>query len=138
MTGDDRLAVNKKRFTNVQIAAALWKHDGIVPRAAEELATKRQVIHARIDRSPELQAMQAEITDSIRDYARGTIYGGLKAGDAQMARWYAERKMRDEGYGTKVETTVDTAQIERLVDAIAKGGLGALRAVKAALAHTGH
>jgi hypothetical protein len=122
------------KFNRSQIAKALRGADGMVAKAAAALGTDRQTIHERIGRSVELQAVLRETGDNLKDMARGTIYAALKAGDAQMARWYAERKMRDEGYGTKLEMVVDTAQLERLAEAIARGGIGTLRAVKAALA----
>src|SRR5471030_1907298 len=92
-----------KRFTIAQIAAALRKHDGLIPRAASELKTARQAIHERISRSPELRAVLVEIEEDLRTDARGAIAAALKAGDMPTVRWFAERKMRDEGYGTKID-----------------------------------
>lgn len=132
MTGTD-VAKGRKKFTIGMIAAALIKHDGLVPRAAEELKTDRQTIHDRISRSAELQATIRDIDEGMKVNARGAIAEALRAKDMPTVRWYAERKMRDEGFGTRIETGVDTAQIERIVEAIAKGGPTAIRSVLAAV-----
>lgn len=126
-----------KRFTIAAIAAALRKHGGLIPRAADELKTSRQSIHERIDRSPELKAVLLEIEEDMKTDARGAISDALKAKDMPTVRWFAERKMRDEGFGTKIETAIDAGQIERIAEAIAKsGGLAALRAIKASISNT--
>lgn len=127
------MAKGGTKFSNAKIAAALRKHDGLIPRAADELKTARQTIQGRIDRSQELQAVMAEIENDLHDECEGQILKAVKAGDMATARWYAERKMRNRGYGTKVETAVDAASVEKLAEAIGRGGLAAIRAIQAAL-----
>jgi len=124
-----------KRFTNGVIAAALRKHNGVVPRAAEELKTARQTLHSRIARSPKLQSVQIEIIDEMKDAARGAIAASIRRGDMVTVRWFAERKMKDEGYGTHSATSTDNAAvIDKIAAAIACAGIEACRAVAAALA----
>lgn len=125
---------NKKRFSNAQIIAALIEHDGVIPRAAEKLKTSPQAITQRIDRSTEIQEAIAQMETDLKATVRGNIARAIKAGDSGMSRWYAERKMRDEGYGTQIAVGVDEAQIARIAEAIASAGINALRAVQAAIA----
>lgn len=127
------MAKGKTNHTIAKVAAALRAADGIVPRAAEALGLARQNVHERIARSPQLQAVMAEIDDDMKDHAEGAIAKALKAGDMATVRWYAERKMRDK-YGARIEIGLDTAGLEGLAAAIAKGGADAIRLAKAAIA----
>lgn len=121
-----------KRFSIAQIAGMLKKHDGVIPRAAKELGTDRQALHARIARSPELQQAMRDIEDDLKAETQGAITSAIRAGDMATARWYAERKMRKEGYGTRIETAVDDAQIEAFLAGLG-GNPKAYRAALAAL-----
>lgn len=129
--------MGSKRFNILQIASALRKHDGIVPRAAQELNTPRQTIHERIARSTELQAVMLEIEQDMKDNAEGAIAAAIKNGDMPTVRWFAERRMREK-YGARVDVEIDTAALEALAEAIAAhGGMTGLRAVRAVLAGYG-
>ena len=122
-----------KDRTIKQYAAALTKHDGCAPRAAEELGLSPHAVRARIKNSPELQKLIADINEQNREYAQGNITKALKEGDAEMTRFYARTKMRNEGYGTQIAVDVDTAALDALAEAIGMGGATAVRAALAAL-----
>jgi len=74
------------------------------------------------------------IGEDMKANARSAIADALAAKDMATVRWYADRKMRDEGYGPRVEIGLDTAALEGLAEALAKGGVDALRLAKAAIA----
>ena len=113
--------------------SALTATDGMVSAAAEALGVARQTIHQRIQRSPELQAHQTRIAEACLEWAEGAIRSAIKNKDMATVRWFAERKMRHMGYGTRVENSIDTAQLDRIIEAIAACGPAAIRAVRAAI-----
>lgn len=130
------MAGRNKRFTEQQIASALRRCDGIIPAAARLLKTKRQVIHERIERSVTLQVVLTEIEEDQKTTARGNIAKALKKGDMPTTRWYAERKMRKEGFGTRIETGVDEAQVEAFIASLG-GDIGLYRSALAAIEQPG-
>lgn len=121
-----------KHFTIRQIAAALRKTDGIPAHAAKLLGTGRTTVHDRIARSPVLQALVKEITTDLDDQAEGNIAALLRAGDVQITKWYAERKLRHRGYGTKIEAGIDDGQVEAFIASLG-GDIGKYRAALAAI-----
>jgi len=73
-------------------------------------------IYDRIHRSPELQAVPHDIDRDNRCYARGIIAMALRRGDVEMAKWFASRKMRNEGYDTRAELNPKTRMIVVFAD----------------------
>lgn len=94
-----------KGITNAMLKAALRKHAGIYALAAKELGCDRTNVKQRVDRSPELTALCAQLDEEIGDVAEAVIKRQLVAGDGRMARWYAERKMKGRGYATRTEVS---------------------------------
>ena len=92
-----------KNFTEGQLEGALRRSGGLVTQAARTLGTSRQNIHARISRSPHLQAVIAQIVQETLDVAENQVIKKIKKGDGAMTRWFLERKGRDRGYGAKNE-----------------------------------
>jgi hypothetical protein len=134
LTGVDVLGA--KKVTNEQIKAALTAHDGVIPRAAEALTISNQGLHQRIRRSTDLQNHLLEMEEGLKDMAQGNIYRALKAGDMRTVRWFADRKMRDQGYGSRPpEPTIETDKIEAIIEVIGRyGGAPAIREIRAILA----
>lgn len=124
----------KKKFTDAQIAGALRKADGLIPVAAKMLKTTRQTVHERVNRSPGLQQALVDIDQSLQDVVEGKILQAVKKGDMTTARWYAERKMRKRGYGTKIEIeAVPAATLDAIIAALGND-INVLRAIRAAVA----
>lgn len=104
-----------KNITNAMLKAALRKHGGVFVLAAQELGCDRTNVSQRVRRSPELQAVCAQIEEEFGDLAEGVIKVTLNDRDAvtkkptkaaqSMARWYAPMKLRDRGYATRTELT---------------------------------
>lgn len=87
------------------LIAALRKHAGVFVLAARELGCQRHNVSQRVGRSVQLQAVCAEIKAEIGDVAKSVIYDALLKKDKPMARWYAERQLRDEGFGNTTALT---------------------------------
>jgi hypothetical protein len=125
-----------KNITEAQLIAALRKHAGVYVLAARELGCDRANVRARVMRSEKLQALIAEIDAEIGDVAEGVIFDALMKKDRNMAKWYAERKLRGRGYVTRQEQVGADGQplhpaggqalriIVEYVDALPEGEVG--------------
>lgn len=116
------------------MAKALRANSGQPVLAAAALGVSRQAVAERIQHSTILQGVIADIDERLLSKSVDNIEKAIDKGDAQTSRWLLERRGRHLGYGTKVETIIDTAQLEKIAEAIAKGGAVTIRAVQAALA----
>lgn len=59
----------------------------------------------RVNRSPELKLLCANLQEEIGDAAEGVILNSILKGNVQTALAYAKMKLRDRGYVTKTELT---------------------------------
>lgn len=117
---------SKKGVTEKQIIAALWKWGGIKALAAKECGITRQTMQERVDGNPKFQAVIKQIEDETLDIGEGHIVKGVRDGDKDWTKYYMTAKGRKRGYGNKVETSVDEAQLEAIVSALG-GDVEALR-----------
>lgn len=108
------------KATLKQCAAALYKHGGIVMKAAAELGIDRSTLAERISKNPTLQKVKAEVEEILKDKAEGNIHEALEAGDITTSRWYVQQKAKDRGYGA---VSVDDDQLNRLVGAMSPEAL---------------
>lgn len=102
-------ATGPKRISEDRIAAALRKHVGIYSHAAREIGCDRTNIAQRVDRSPRLQKVMADIEGQVCDQADAVVLKTLSqsvgAGAAaqptpeaqRMARWLKDHQLRREG-----------------------------------------
>lgn len=128
--------MSAKKFTDAQLEKALRKACGIKSHAAEKLGVSRQSVQVRVDGSPHLQAVLAEIDETVLDMVDGIILRDLKAKDSATARWMAERKGKKRGYGTKLEIGLSEADLAAVVAAVG-GDLEGLKRLRASVAaHT--
>jgi hypothetical protein len=107
------MATGPKGITNAALKRALRKHGGVYLLAAQELGCDRSNVAHRVARSPDLQKLLADIEEEFGDLAEGVIKStmtirenGKPTKAAQgMAKWYADRKLRDRGFVTRSEVT---------------------------------
>ena len=91
------------KVTDARLRATLRKHDGMQSLTAKALGVTRQCVHDRIQNSPGLQQFIADLNAQIEDTCEGNIFKKIKAKDGTTLRWFAERRLRDRGYGPKPE-----------------------------------
>jgi len=65
----------------------------------------RQGVYNWLARHPELEEVRKEAEDSLLDIAEGHVHTFVVNGDAKMIRWFLDRKGKDRGYTTRVEST---------------------------------
>lgn len=92
-------------ITAAQLEVALRSSAGIYSVAAEKLQTTRQNVFQRVQRSPALKALCAEIEEMMLDMAEAGVVDALNKKDRRMITWYLERKGRHRGYANKTEIT---------------------------------
>lgn len=110
-------ATGPKNISIPQIKAALRKNAAVLTLAARDLGCDRSNIVKRIERTPELQDLVAQIEQEVGDAAEAVIKNKILAGDGETARWYARYKLRDRGYSQRIEQTgVNGAAIAQTVD----------------------
>jgi hypothetical protein len=88
-----------RQASDTRVKAALPRHAGNISAAAQALHMSRQALHARVQRSPELQTAARDAREQIADIADSKIVQSIKRGDMATVRWFADRQMRDRGYG---------------------------------------
>jgi hypothetical protein len=88
-----------RQAPDTRVKAALLRHAGNITGAAQALHMSRQALHARVQRSPELQTAARDAREQIADIADSKIVQSIKRGDMATVRWFADRQMRDRGYG---------------------------------------
>ena len=94
-----------KNITEGQYEGALRKHAGVFTLAARELGVDRTSVSRAIDRSDHLKAVCREIEHEVGDVCVGVIVDALLKKDKQMARWYAQTKLRHLGFSMRTELT---------------------------------
>lgn len=92
-----------KKVTDARLRATLRKHDGMQALTAKALGVSRQAVQQRISGSPELQQFIEDLNAQMDDTCEGNIFKKIKAKDGTTLRWFAERRLRDRGYGPKPE-----------------------------------
>lgn len=94
-----------KKLTVERVTKALRENFGILGPAAEALGVGRNTLWAFRKEHPELDDIIKEIEEGTLDLAETVISKSIKDGNVKTAQWYAERKGKDRGYSTRVETT---------------------------------
>lgn len=107
-----------KGVTEKQLIAALRKWGGIKALAANECGITRQTMQTRVENSKKLQDTIREIEEETLDLGEGHVVKGVREGDKDYVRMYLTQKGRKRGYGNKVETSLDEAQLEAIVSAL--------------------
>lgn len=107
------------QISEARLEGALRKHAGIYSLAAQELGCTRQNVQIRVTSSEYLKGVCKECDDRLKDIGRGQIVKLLSKGEPATVRWYADRKLREDGYGN----SFDLGLSRELLDAL-KAGVG--------------
>lgn len=93
----------EKKLTKAHVVEALESVGGIMTAAARVLNVHRSTIYRFIQEHPDLKTTRADIEEQTKDMAEGQILTAIKNGEMDTVRWYADRKMRERGYGHRSE-----------------------------------
>lgn len=95
-----------RKLTLERVEHALRACHGIKQLTADALGCTRQNLWKFMEANPELKEIVKEIEDSTLDIAENNIVTDIVTGkNVKTSMWYAERKGKDRGYSTRVETT---------------------------------
>ena len=119
----------KKNISKRKLVNAIRKNGGVISLVANELGCSRQNVYDRIKADKEVSDVLDDVINRTGDAVEniilnamttGVVYRPVKQedGEARMvafnldvteqvktAKWYAERKLKDRGYTTRVEQT---------------------------------
>jgi hypothetical protein len=87
------------------LVKALGKTQGLISLACEKAKVSRDFYYDNYKIDPVFRKACDEIIEKQKDLVEATILTMISAKDGAMCRWYADRKMRDRGYVTKLEIT---------------------------------
>jgi hypothetical protein len=105
------------KLNRANVTKALLEQRGILGKAAESLDVTRQNLRAFLLKHPDLEEVRQEASEQLLDVAEAQITNAIEQGDLKTVRWYMERRGKDRGYSTRVETTgKDGGPIEQQVD----------------------
>lgn len=74
----------------------------------------RATLHRYEQKYPEFRDRKHALKSNPNAIAKDVIYEALEKGDKDMAKWYAERKMKDE-FSTKQENDINVKGIEKVL-----------------------
>jgi hypothetical protein len=101
---------------------ALAECGGIRAHAARALGLTRSAVTKRIHNNPHLQEFVRQVEAYAGDMVEGNILDLCADKDGAMLRFYADRKLKDRGYGLKLdfrdETPVDPLAEQRRAEAM--------------------
>lgn len=73
------------RYTDAEIARALYESGGLILRAAQSLGCKRDTISSRVAKNPELQELQAAAREETGDIAEDTLRKAIELENTLMS-----------------------------------------------------
>lgn len=97
----------EKDFGHSDDKIAMTLHDchGDMTATAKILGIRRSSLKDRIDKSPMLQEVKAELDEAIKDVAESNIRKSVLAGNIRDSKFILTTIGKDRGYVTRVETT---------------------------------
>jgi len=105
--------MSRRTLTIAKAEKALRANNGVVLHAAEACGVTRQTFWRFMAEFPQLYDVKTEAEEDIIDVAEGILLTNIRAGDMKSIRWFLDRKAKNRGYSTRVETTgADGAPIQ--------------------------
>lgn len=111
-------------------AAALRASAGIKAAAAERLGIDRSTMQERVEKSPYLQRVLAEVKETMLDLAEGNVAVAIRAKDDKMTRWYLQQQGKERGFGPNLRLDLGEDAAETIAQAFAKADAAGLRAAR--------
>lgn len=93
------------KLSVAKVAKALQEHHGIIMHAAKACGVHRHTMRKFIDEHPELEEIRQQADEELLDIGENHVVNALKEGDMKTVRWHLERKGKNRGYSTRVEST---------------------------------
>jgi len=89
----------KPKYSDKELAKMIKDKMGLLTKVAEHYGCTLRNIQDRIERSTMLQNAYVETVERDSDSAEFVVKKQIREQDADMAKWYLERKGRSRGYG---------------------------------------
>lgn len=130
----------KKNISKRRLINSIRKNGGVISLVANELGCSRKNVYDRIKSNAEIQEVLDDVINRTGDAVENIILNAMTTGvvyrpvvddngeskmmafkieakdQVKTAQWYAERKLKDRGYTTRVEQTgKDGAELKSAV-----------------------
>lgn len=105
----------RSKNTIARLEKALIAHFGIISRAAQACGISRQTAWERVKNSPRLQEAIKSGVEQVLDIAENNVAYYVRRKDKEMTKYVLDRRGKPRGYGNKIETSVDEAQLEAFI-----------------------
>ena len=93
------------KLTLSKVESALMQGNGVISDAARLCGVTRKAIYDFIQKHPELEQTRVEAIEVLKDDAENVVFNAIREGDLKTVRWWLERKAKERGYTTRIETT---------------------------------
>jgi transposase len=90
-------------MTNETIIEAIKGSGGIISTIAKRLNVSWHTADKYIQQSDETKEALADEREAILDMAEGALYGSIKEGNTQDAKWLLATKGRKRGFNEKID-----------------------------------
>tara|TARA_R110000744_G_scaffold195512_1_gene314534 strand:+ start:674 stop:1063 length:390 start_codon:yes stop_codon:yes gene_type:complete len=106
--------MKRDEYTVEDITNIVVDSFGILTNAAKKLGVSRQTLHQWIRDEPKLSESLTESEHKYKDYIESKLIANIKAGKERTILYVAGCKLRDRGYGLKVNIRQETGIAEDL------------------------
>lgn len=106
--------MKRNDYSVEDITDAIITSFGILTNAAKKLGVSRQALHQWIRDEPELSESIKHAEDQYKDYVESKLIANVKEGKERSIIYVAGCKLRDRGYGLKVNVQQEKSISEDL------------------------
>jgi hypothetical protein len=103
LTKRQKIGGRKPKLTEKNIKEAIDGCLGNYSTIAQRLNVSRPAITQFFNKHPELKQLADNDEEKIKDIVQNHIHVALKNGEKDYIKWFADRKMKDRGFGEKVQ-----------------------------------
>ena len=112
-TEQERTTLAKARMIEAMKASL-----GIVSTAAQKAGINRRTHQIWMNEDEEYRAAILDVDEMAKDFVDSQMYKRIKAGSDKMIIHYQNNRMRDRGYGEKLDITSDGEKIDNTIKVI--------------------
>jgi predicted transcriptional regulator len=107
------------------VAAKLREFTGNMAAVGRALGVTRQAVAKYVSERPELQALQRELREAMKDDAEHSLHKAILAGEGWAVCFFLKTQARERGYVTRQEAVIHRRRLKDFTDdellAIAEG-----------------
>jgi predicted transcriptional regulator len=94
----NKINVPRKKLSVKNVTESMRRHRGILADVAKEMGVTRGAVSKFITAHPELNAVLAEVKETMKDFAEGKLSEAIDSREAWAVKYYLSCQARDRGY----------------------------------------